>query len=346
MIPRAVCLLLIFVISAFGQTNLFFIPTGSNPNGTIVAQPPAQAYDASGNLWVKTSGGLDNIGWEHLLAGEAIVPLPPAEISLSNQIAVLLREARGIPDLTHHVRQGIDRMLWTKYDTNTQWRWLNDDSTINTNCWVFGIDFSGMAVEGRIGLPLITPKHAICVKHSPPELGTPIIWLGVDGIRHTNWRETVVTVEDSELMVVVLSNDCPATVRPFLVFPTNVHDWTYARQLPTYEEPLMTVQFRGNFRRFSVRPGIDINDTLMVMNLLKDATIPFADDAFTGGDSGSPRFAVVMGRPLLIGPIATEAGQGPWVSIQDQFQWVQAACGTNYPISTMNLEHFKRYHAP
>lgn len=53
---------------AANNARLYF--TDGDPNGVVSATRPAQAYDAAGNVWIKTSAGNNNTGWEQRL-GEA-----------------------------------------------------------------------------------------------------------------------------------------------------------------------------------------------------------------------------------------------------------------------------------
>ncbi len=48
-----------------GATEAFFV--SGDPNGVTTATRPAIAYDANGSIWLKTSSGSSNTGWEQRL---------------------------------------------------------------------------------------------------------------------------------------------------------------------------------------------------------------------------------------------------------------------------------------
>lgn len=338
----ALLLLVALAGAAFSQ-GVFLVPDGQDANGNVSAEAPAMAYDGIGNLWVKIGVGAS--GWGKIISTSTVTnppppPAPPSNLSAFTAPDLLLLRNRTWLDM--------DRILVGKTDTNTQWQWF-DGATVNTNCWVWPLDFSGISMIEGSGqtITLVTRRHGITCAHSIPSIGSETIFVGNDLIRYTNWVQLLTNCPfTSDLTVVQFSNDFPQVVRPFPLLPTDYAAWG---DLGRSAGPLAAeaVWYRPNTGRMNVRmiwSWLTELGASGLPSLFTWAAFPWVSPIFTepatAGDSGSPAFLIINGAPVFLFAAQSDDPLGPLVSFGGRSEWIQAVCGTNYPLSFVSLSRY------
>lgn len=291
-----------------------------------MATPPAIAYDSIGNLWVKVNPTTDRSGWLQLLGGEIPVtssnyPAPiPAEFTLRYQL-----------------RSQMDSLLFGKNDTNTQWKLLSG-SSLNTNCWTYGVDWSGESLDLR--LALVTRRHAITAAHYAPGIGAEYVFQGC-----TNWVSAVDT-SSNDLAVVTFSNEFSSPITPFLLLPTNYSEWFHAGDLGILsgETPAVEcVWIRPNTGNVNVKAIFNPDPTgVSCANPTGWSPPIFNETQVTSGDSGGEVFLLINRQPVLLFSTYLNLPAGPLVSWPPHFEFIQGICGSNYPLSFVNLSRYPK----
>lgn len=313
--------------------EVLLVGDNQDANGTIVASRPAVAYDETGNFWVKTGDGTNSTGWTKIVASSFVPAIGPC---LTFPETLTLRNQSRIQ---------MDHLVSGRSDTSTQWEWFTG-SGVNSNCWVKPLDFSGISMLEATGqtISLVTRKHGITCAHSTPGIGSETMFVGSDGSLCTNWVSSI-QISSNDLCVVTFSNDFPNSVKPFSILPTNYLaygdlGWTLT---PVVAEALY---YRANTHRMDVRMVFQWNATgglVSLMDIYLGWQPPvFNEPVVTSGDSGSPAFLILDSAPVFLFATHLDAPLGPMVSYPGRLEWIQAVCGTNYPLAIMDLTRYPK----
>lgn len=168
----------------------------------------------------------------------------------------------------------------------------------------------------------VTPRHVLVATHYPLAVGDTIKFVTSDDtvISRTITRKVTVK-ENSDIDMLLLDSDLPATITPCKLFPSNYEDYlpagTAYNSYAATSIPLLTVNARGE--KASVRELLRITITdhghLGVQVKVPEPTsslYPFYEPTVVG-DSGSPVFAVI-GSELWLMNLWWSGGGGTFLA--------------------------------
>ncbi len=201
------------------------------------------------------------------------------------------------------------------------------DTVLNTNCWPYGLDFSGFISRGmnQGGGPvaLITSRHGITCGHAWN--WTPGNWVyavGTNGVRYTNWIQTTAGMGD-DVRLVTFSNNFPAQVSPFMILPTN-----YASKVSP--SGWKVCWYRANSRHLATSQTVPCYANTNYFQANSNVTdSAFNETAASGGDSGGPVWCVLNNRLVFLGALNFGNVAGPLISNRKYYTLIIPAIGTN-----------------
>jgi hypothetical protein len=257
-------------------------------------------------------------------------------------------DVADVGGLVQSVKLGMDRLLWQKNDTNTQWVWWDFSTrSLNPDCWAAPIDFSGISVEEESGqtLTMVTRRHAMTCAHSPPWTGSAAVWAARDGVLVTNWVASVFS-GSNDVCVVTLSNDMPDSVCSFPILPADFTNYLRldfivgTRWFSSNTLNLETICYRPNTGKMNQKTVHNVTGPYLgVTPPSWTHSSIFSEDFVTGGDSGGPVFMAIDGYACLL-YCTFFPGNGPWVSLPDNLNQITNAIGTN--LTVVNLQRFPK----
>lgn len=255
--------------------------------------------------------------------------------------------------LREHTREQLRQKLEGKEDPDLNWVWT-DGNSVNPQCWAYGWELSGFSVSETTGqtITLITPKHGITCAHSPPEVGATATFIGNDGnpVVGTIASFESVTVSGAsspvlDLLLVTFQEEFPATVVPFPVLPT---DYATRGELAQKSGDKVAgaeaLFYRANSMKMNVKlvcvwllgSGFpSLNPAGRTWQMPPDFTEP----TVTAGDSGSPAWLVINGRPVFIFSTWLNDPNGPLPSFPGRLQRLQELVAP-YTLETVSLADF------
>jgi hypothetical protein len=194
-------------------------------------------------------------------------------------------------------------------------RWLSTDDSATpayveaANCWANDLaDFSCVAtyssLTGRSGGPTaVHARFAITAKHFYTDMwtGATVHFLANDGSVVTRTVSDYRNVGSTDITVLMLSSDLPATVVPAKVFPTTVTDY-YNFYTGDPRMPALSIH-RGASETYKKANCLDVNvwGDLIGVIIPTDAERLALYEAMEVLDSGSPLLTVVNSSPVLFG---------------------------------------------
>ena len=211
------------------------------------------------------------------------------------------------------------------------------DTVLNTNCWAYGLDFSGFISRGmnQGGGPvaLITSRHGISCEHAWD--WTPGNWVyavGKNGVKYTNWIQTTAGMGD-DVRLVTFSNNFPAQITPFMVLPTN-----YASKVRPYNWKVCW--YRANSLHLATAQTAPCyGNTNYIQASSKASDSAFNETGASGGDSGGPMWCVLNNKLVFLCAINFGCVAGPFISNAKYHTNIVAAIGTN----TLNVIDVSSY---
>jgi len=174
----------------------------------------------------------------------------------------------------------------------------DNTATRSATCWAADLDLSCVAfwqsASGfQIPVTAITARHAVTAWHAAVPAGTTVRWLDTVGAVVERTVTSSVRVGTTDINLLTLSADLPATVTPARVLPaTPVLDLTGAPLLGFDQDREAIVKVIAN---------LDNAYIPFVNSGFADAQHAAFHEPWVGGDSGSPVFTVLDGRPVLLG---------------------------------------------
>lgn len=253
-------------------------------------------------------------------------------------------------------------------------------AVINEDAWTAAWDFScvafcrfnadGSSMSGTQPIfaftpTLITQRHALCSYHTGTAVGSIAVFRLPDGTFHNAVVEKYYSYSDADWIVLQFTEDVPSSITPALLMPSNILDYmpscagnTYTE---TYDNALFPTIMKG------ARLGDGTASNLFKVEIarlwMNDITLKaklnngFAShisgtpmsglsswiQAVKGGDSSSPTFVIVNGRPVFL-MLQYSVGGGPTFIGSDATE-VQAAINslsgtTQYRLSCVDLSGF------
>ena len=200
--------------------------------------------------------------------------------------------------------------------TTTPW-------TRNANIWSSKntpVDWTGVAAyvynngnpnyypSSRIGT-LISPRHFLAAAHWPPNPGEQLSFIDANG---NQVIRTVVAHQylGNDLTVGVLDSDVPDTITYYPLVASS----TLNSKLQTLDRSFFNVPVIGfnQTPRLVVRNLFSLSNASQQVTHFEYTTAPYSDytQSVIGGDSGSPSFILIDGKPILL-TAYTGHGSGP-----------------------------------
>jgi hypothetical protein len=204
--------------------------------------------------------------------------------------------------------------------------------------WAADIDFTALSVWNSRGYPAgdaaadyrmgagtaVTKRHIVMAEHLPLMVGNTVWFVEPDG----TWISREITraqrVGSTDARVCLLDSDLPNTITPVKVVPSNIQAYFLRREGNHTEDGLIDSGFRP------IVVGFDHEKKGLLMQLKRITGTGMDTSAFevfdapagvpppydelaedlTSGDSGSPCFFIIGGKPILIGTWEA-SGDGP-----------------------------------
>lgn len=203
--------------------------------------------------------------------------------------------------------------------------------TRNASCWCAGADMAGAAVwnsgtgTGRGGGVAVTARHVLVAHHYSGAwpVGGTARWEGTDGVLVTRTIAAKVRVGQTDIAVVRLSEDLPATVSPMAVPPLAWADYAPSESAG-YPLPVVCLSpdrhaYVGESTRIGLssgwtgQPGELYSQTSVSLSRPTDATRLLAWEPAADSWSGGPWVLLTTGGPVLVGYYTTPTS-GPWIA--------------------------------
>jgi hypothetical protein len=238
--------------------------------------------------------------------------------------------------------------------------------TRNQNCFLNGVDISCVPVYPfNYRSCLVTSRHLISAHHIGISSGFQFIFLGNDNNVYTGTVFSGTDVGDvnyTDMRVLTLQTDLPATIVPAKVMPTGISGYLPCVYINFPGTRVMgntvsALNFAGNW---VPAVGIHSENTASIFVVYQDylsetyfgaSTGPTggytkADLEYSfyqnlhGGDSANPLFFIISGQLVLLGTYYTLDRAS---SIVDDFTGISAVLGTGYSLNQFNLSGFTYY---
>ena len=221
----------------------------------------------------------------------------------------------------------------------------------NTNFWASGLDTSCASIwnspYGRLRAgTLISERHMLFANHYPPLIGGNVYFLGTDGNVYSNTIVSTSRVEQTDILIALLSTNMPTAVTPAALLPRNYGEYINAGT----RLPVMQFDFEEK-------------------GLICELALPLASYATTGeplfgtqsgfyeptivGDSGDPVFLIIGNQPVLLGALHTgyrplgndrfEGGGSPFITYYaSQIQAVMDSLCEGYTLRFFDFQGFEK----
>ncbi len=185
-----------------------------------------------------------------------------------------------------------------------------------------GVGYITSGGDGR-QYTLVTPRHVVCTTHNKPNPGQQLRFVDANGTVITRAFVTVTVISHpstgtSDLTLCTLDAPLPSTVGtfPYLNLPNEA---AYIGEEITVHG-FFAKGGRGSIAGFDDVEGGGFFDESRLFRFDYNTVFGGANDChFVEGDSGSPSFAMVGGRPALVGVHTTMVTVGPIISNYDTF---------------------------
>lgn len=186
-----------------------------------------------------------------------------------------------------------------------------------------GVGYITSGNDGR-QYSLITPRHVLCATHNRP---IPIVnqlrFVDADGVIITRTFTSVAVISypmsgTSDLALCTLDAPLPSTVGTFPYLNLPDEDDYIGEEITVLGK--FVNAGRGSIAGFYDLPGAPYNDVSRAFYFNYNTLSGGPNDCyFIPGDSGSPSFATVDGRPALVGVHSALGSSGSTISNYDTF---------------------------
>ena len=224
------------------------------------------------------------------------------------------------------------KQLYNNYNTSS----YPGNFMLNTNCWAYGIDLSGVSPwnfsggNKRAGVA-ISRRHILAARHFQLA-NTQILFHKASGGMHTNRIVASMSDVQTDFQVCLLQFDLPADVHPVKIFPesqlSEIRDGTYI--------PLIALDQEEKVLVHEIKT---IANSITGQSPLIGNRVDFYEP-WVLYDSGNPRFAVCGNEPLLMN-IAWTGGGGSGASVPKNkviIQTLMDALSTEYDLNTNDYQ--------
>jgi uncharacterized repeat protein (TIGR02059 family)/uncharacterized delta-60 repeat protein len=220
--------------------------------------------------------------------------------------------------------------IWSSKDTPVDWT--------GVAAYVYNSGNPNYYPSSRIGT-LISPRHFLAATHWPPNPGEQLSFIDANG---NQVIRTVVAHQylGNDLTVGVLDSDVPDTITYYPLVASS----TLNSKLQTLDRSFFDVPVIGfnQTPRLVVRNLFSLSNTSQQVTHFEYTTAPYSDytQSVIGGDSGSPSFILIDGKPILL-TAYTGHGSGPAHGAYiNQINSAMTALGGGYQVTQYDVSCF------
>lgn len=216
--------------------------------------------------------------------------------------------------------------------------------TRNTSCWLSTVDLTPIAAWNsdsnfQKGPTLISPRHVVGAAHYQWAVGTTVHFVEADNDVVVRTITAVASISGTDIILGVLNSDVPAGISFARVLPA---DW--ATKLPTLSTFGVPVCSSNQGKRVSLRNvrSIGANVSCEPPNVTSRGTF-YAD--VIGGDSGSPCFAVIADKMVLLCCwLSGGSGSGPsLINYTSAINAAMTTLGGGYSLTAVDLSAYTTF---
>jgi hypothetical protein len=253
-----------------------------------------------------------------------------------------------------HSRAQLRALAAGKTNQSTEWTYWVGNGSINTSCWLASVDLSGISTvesDSRC-VALLSLNKGISTAHSPPGVGSTLVFRATNGALHTNAVASQSFIGTNDVMIVTLQSNVVAGINPLSVLDDSLmnrlfpfvcngdtecfyYDLFYEEFLALNGTLQTVIIYRNNSRAYQsmlrqivfTAPGNPPGSLFLAQGDQRpnDASPFWLDlNTATGGASSSPVLAVVKGRAALIGMLHTAQWRMAWAGFPSTFDWIKS----------------------
>lgn len=283
----------------------------------------------------------------------------PTSCGVLDSVDLKTHTTNQISNRTSISNSTTDRDMFSSKTNSTSTPWTRSSSVWSNK--VSPIDFTGVAAyvynssnptyfpSSRIGT-LISPRHFLSATHWPPNPGEQLSFIDASG---NQVIRTVVAHQSigNDITVGVLNADVPDTITYYPLIAST----TLASNLQKVENEILQTPIVA----FNQTPRLVVrnlstlnhnNDSNDIVNYkyTSGAFAAFSQDVI-GGDSGSPNFVLIQGKPVLLSAYHYVSGGPNYGAYIPQINAAMTSLGGGYQVTEYDTSCFTAYtlnHAP
>ncbi len=260
----------------------------------------------------------------------------PAQIDLSTYLTSQIDDR--VSGLT---ASDATKKIFTTQDFSTQ-TYVRNPSVWTNSSSTKQLDLTGISSWNTTGAntragTLISPRHIVFATHYQIDNGATIVFVGNDNTVATRTLANKMTIAGTDITVGVLDSDVPSWVTYYPIIPlADLED-----HLSTNHVPILLLDQE---KKALVDDLVNINGFVTHTTPPENTTRSLFHEDLIGGDSGSPAFIIIDGKPVLMFThYSTAGGYGDSYFI-DQINSTMASLGGGYEASSYDLDCFN--HSP
>jgi hypothetical protein len=231
--------------------------------------------------------------------------------------------------------------LWTTRTPSTQ------TYVRNLGCWGADIDLTPHAAYNSVtwdyqpgigGITLISPRHVIGAAHTGlPNVGATYHFVSADNVVCSRTVTAAVNIGTTDVRIGVLSSDVDAGISFCRVLPA-----AWAAKLPTLSTRQIAAARITRQQKLVVHELHSLGDVVSMHQPRSSTRSSFFIEA-ENGDSGSPLFLVIDGKPVLLTTLYSSSTGPSIISHRAAINAAMTALGGGYQLSDVNLSAFTTF---